>query len=172
MLKSRADKAPRGTNPRHPKWNAPPEGLDKINVDTMVSKTSIHGDVGVVCRSRDDMFLGASTMIVPGISDPATLEAMGCREALAPATDLNLQCFVIASDCLQVINNLKDTYEGSYSMITSEIKARSREFIDVRFKHENRASNGEAHRVARSFISNTAGRQVWLLQPLYVPVSL
>jgi hypothetical protein len=50
-------------------------------------------------------------------------------------------------------------------MITSEIKARSREFIDVRFKHENSASNGEAHRVARSFISNSAGRQVWLLQP-------
>jgi hypothetical protein len=31
------------------------------------------------------------------------------------------------------------------------------------FKHENRASNSEAHRVARSFVSVSTGRQVWLL---------
>jgi hypothetical protein len=32
-------------------------------------------------------------MIFPDISDPATLEAMACREALALAADLNLQRF-------------------------------------------------------------------------------
>jgi hypothetical protein len=136
MLKSSADKVPRGTTPWHPKWIAPPEGLDKLNVDAAVYNTNNHGAVGVVCTSRDGLFLGASTMIVVGITVPVTLEAMACREALALPTDLNLQHFAIASDCLQVINNLKDTYEGSYSMITSEIKARSKDIIDVRFKHE------------------------------------
>jgi hypothetical protein len=135
MLKSSADKVPRGTTPWHPKWIAPPEGL---NIDTAVYNTNNHGAVGVVCRGRgrDDLFLGASMMIVVGITDPVTLEAMACKEALALPSDLNLQRFAIASDCLQVINNLKDTYEGSYSMITSEIQARSKDINDVRFKHE------------------------------------
>jgi hypothetical protein len=44
-------------------------------------------------------------------------------------------------------------------MITSEIKGRSKDFVIVTFKHGNKASNGEAHRVAHSFISSTAGTQ-------------
>jgi ribonuclease HI len=136
MLKGSADKVPRGTTPWHPKRTAPPEGLDKLNIDTAVYNANNYGAVGVVCRSRDDSFLGTSVMIVASITDPVTLEAMACREALALPADLNLQRFAIASDCLQVINNLKDTYEGSYSMIISEIKARSKDIIDVRFKHE------------------------------------
>jgi hypothetical protein len=76
MLNNHADKALRGTTPRHPKWIAPPKGLDKINVDAAVSKTSAHGALGVVCRSRDGSFLGALAMIVAGIVGPTTLEPM------------------------------------------------------------------------------------------------
>jgi hypothetical protein len=41
----------------------------------------------------------------------------------------------------------------------------SKLFELVKFKHENRASNGEAHRLARSAASSNSGRQVWLVAP-------
>jgi hypothetical protein len=64
-----------------------------------------------------------------------------------------------------VVNNLQENYVGSYNMITDEIKGWMKDFTGVGFKHENRASNSEAHRVVCSFISVSTGRQVWLLQP-------
>jgi hypothetical protein len=72
---------------------------------------------------------------------------------------------VVALDCLQVINNIHGEFGGSYSMVTREIKAKASCFSDVRFRHENGASNSEAHRVVHSFVSSTSGRHVWLLQP-------
>jgi hypothetical protein len=81
------------------------------------------------------------------------------------ATDLQLRHLVIASNCLQVIKNLKEEFVGSYSVIIDEIKAWTKDFTSVVFRHENRVSNSEAHCVARSFISASSGRQVWLLDP-------
>lgn len=85
---------------------------------------------------------------------PWVLEALACREALALVEDIHIQKMIVASDCLQMINNLHGEYGGSYSMVTQEIKAKSSGFS------ENRASNSGAHRVARSFVSSSSGRQV------------
>ena len=103
------------------------------------------------------------------------LEAMVCREALALAQDLNLSHVCVASDCLEVVNNLQQNYMGIYGMITKEIKETAALFATVSFKHEGRGSNGEAHRLARSSVSLATGRQLWLLQPpdgLCIPVNI
>jgi ribonuclease HI len=129
----------------------------KINLDAAVSKTEKKGAMGVVCRDSDGVFVGASAVVVDGISNPRTLEAMACQEVMALAADPHLQKFVVASDCSTVVNNFQEDYIGSYSMITDEIKGWMKDFTSVVFKHENRASNSEAHRVARSSVSvNTA----------------
>jgi hypothetical protein len=62
-------------------------------------------------------------MAIKGISDPATLEVMACSESMTLIVDLHLQCVVVASDYLRVVDNLQGEYGGSYSMITNEIKA-------------------------------------------------
>ncbi|KAK1602924.1 hypothetical protein QYE76_018047 [Lolium multiflorum] len=155
-----ATKGTPGVRSSHPRWIAPPKGFAKFNVDAAVAKNITGGALAVVCRSAGGVFLGASALVVAGISDPATLEALACREALALAEDLNIQKMVVASDCLQVINNIHGDFRGSYSMVTREINAKSSSFSDVRFRHENRASNSEAHRVARSFVSSITGRQL------------
>jgi hypothetical protein len=149
----------------HPKWIAPLRGCAKINVDAAIAKEGHGGAVAAVCRSEEVNFLGASALRIEGIGDPSALEAVACREALALAEDLYLQKVTVATDCMQVINNLERPYAGSYSMIIDEIKARSRSFVSVSFKHENRASNREPHSLARSSVSNSVGRQVWLLEP-------
>jgi ribonuclease HI len=150
---------------RHPKWIPPVEGCAKINVDAALAKTRPGGAVGAVCRSADGIYLGASSLTVEGITNPSVLEAMACREALALAQDLNLRRITVASDCLAVVQNLSRPFAGDYSAVLHEIKETSTLFERVLFRHENRASNTEAHRLARSVTTGNVGRQVWLLEP-------
>jgi hypothetical protein len=41
--------------------------------------------VGVIYRSDAGEFLGPSTLTIEGIIDPATMEALACKEAMALA---------------------------------------------------------------------------------------
>jgi hypothetical protein len=105
----------------------------------------------------------------------ATLEVMACREGIALAEELQLHRIAVVSesDCLQVINSMKCSDEGSYCVVILKIKAKMPSFAGVIiFKHEHRASNSEAHLVARLFC---VGRQVWLLQPpagFFIPLNI
>jgi hypothetical protein len=83
-------------------------------VDAAVSKTEKRGSLSVVYRGPDEAFIGASA--VNDISDPTTLETMPCMEAMVFA---ELQHIVVASDCMEVVNNLKEEYLDSYNMITA-----------------------------------------------------
>jgi ribonuclease HI len=89
------------------RWNAPQQGLCKINVDAALSKTKIGGAVGVVCRDEQGVLLGASARVIEGINDPATLEAWACAEGLALAEDLNIKKLMLATDCLGVSQEIK-----------------------------------------------------------------
>jgi hypothetical protein len=63
--------------------------------------------VDAICRDGQDVFMGASVLAVPRISDPASLEEIACREALALAKDLYVQRAHISSNFLEVINSIK-----------------------------------------------------------------
>jgi hypothetical protein len=70
------------------------------------------------------LYLGASALIFPGITDPTILEALACREALALATDLGLSRFYVATDCKQVVDDIKEGSLGKYGSMIQEIMAR------------------------------------------------
>ena len=70
-----------------------------------MAKAGAGATVAAVCHSETGTFLGASSLEVEGITDPAVLEAIACREALALAQDLQLQRIAVASDCLLVVND-------------------------------------------------------------------
>jgi hypothetical protein len=72
-----------------------------------VSRTENRGVVAAICCSPNGEYLGSSVLACPDISDPATLKAVACREALSMAPDLCITKSVIAIDCLEVINSLK-----------------------------------------------------------------
>lgn len=86
--------------------------------------------------------MGASNMTFSGHSDPAMLEAMACREALVLAEDLGKHMVHVALDFLEIINNLKRDFIGSYSFVPMKIKRRAGQFESASFKHENMSSNG------------------------------
>ncbi|KAE8788182.1 hypothetical protein D1007_37785 [Hordeum vulgare] len=133
-----------------PRWIPPTAGEMKMNVDGAVAKSSNTGAVGVVCRSALGEFVGASVMVFHGVTDPAVLEAHAWREAIALAEDMVLTRVRIASDCLRVINDLKSqVHRGEYRMILNDIQERKTSFLSCEFVHEYRASNNEAHNLAR-----------------------
>ena len=45
--------------------------------------------------------------MIDGLIDPATLEVIACREAVALVVDLLLHNFIISSDCKQVASDIK-----------------------------------------------------------------
>jgi hypothetical protein len=74
------------------KWVPPPVGFTKINVDAAVWRNQNFGAVAEDCQSwRWYGLWRASVVVIQGISDPATLEAMACRDALALARALSLE---------------------------------------------------------------------------------
>ena len=64
--------------------------------------------MAAVARDEAHNFLGASALVMKGITDPEMAEAMACREGMVLASDLVLQKFKLASDCLNVVRNLRN----------------------------------------------------------------
>jgi ribonuclease HI len=155
-------------------WIPPPSGMAKINVDAAISRAGDKGAAGAICRDSNGNYLGSSVLIIKGFTDPASLEAIACREALALAEDLALQRVYIASDCKNVVEVLREGTMGKYSSITREIAARSSSLQDCIFAHEGRSSNYEAHNLAKYSVSLDVGRQLWLDVPNFdsIPVNI
>jgi hypothetical protein len=78
---------------------------------------------------------------------------------------LGLSRILIASDCKTSISDITTGSWGNYGAIISEIKDWSSLFQDCTFVHEGRASNFEAHNLARFSTSLGVGSHVWLGNP-------
>ena len=104
-------------------------------------------------------------MVFGGISDPATLECMAVREALALADDLNVTDIKVASDSKVVVDDIREKNPTEYGAVIHEIIEHSSSFHFCNFCHEFRSSNIEVHKLARHALSLPVGRHVWLGQP-------
>jgi hypothetical protein len=147
------------------RWLAPTAGRSKINVDAAVSKLSARGVVGVVCRSSEGNFLGASAVVYDGVTCPRTLEALACREGLVVADDIGLGPVVVALDYLEVVNGIQGENLGILSSVLVETKAMIQQRGLTTLVHERRQYNVEAHRLARYTSTLPVGRYVWFLEP-------
>jgi ribonuclease HI len=133
-------------------WIPPPQGMIKINVDATMGKGTGSGSVAEIARSESGEFMGASAVVLNGKTDPETLEAMACREAVALPCDINARRVHVASDGLAVVSSIKAGRMGVYAQVISEIKMAMEVFDHMSFGHEKRASNKEAHCLARSVV--------------------
>ena len=88
-------------------------------------------------------------MVFTNISDPATLEALACCEALALALDLSLDKVVIACDNKSMVAEINNGTEGRYSAIIKEINARARELTSCDFIFESGTMNVDAQNLAK-----------------------
>jgi hypothetical protein len=72
-----------------------------------------------------------------------------CREGLALADDLGVGPLHLATDCLNVVQGLRDGDMGEYNSILLEIRSMASLRGGTIFGHERREFNEEAHRLAR-----------------------
>ena len=84
---------------------------------------------------------------------------MACRESIVLAEDLNIQRFVLSSDCKQVIGGIAKGSQGSYGAIITEIISRPSP-LSCTFAFESRRCNFEAHKLAKFALSLAQGRHV------------
>nr|XP_020198524.1 uncharacterized protein LOC109784346 [Aegilops tauschii subsp. strangulata] len=146
-------------------WLAPAVGVVKIQVDGGQARNGRSGAAAALCRDHHGLYLGSSAMSFSDISDPATLEALACREALNLALDLSLEHIIIACDNKTVVADINNGTEGPYSAIIKEIRARARSFRSCEFIFEGRAGNTDAHNLAKFSSSLDVGRHLWLRVP-------
>jgi hypothetical protein len=159
---TRAAAAPK---PCSPAWIPPPAGVVKVNVDAAVARNKDHGAIAAVTRTAAGEYLGSSSVIMTGISDPEILEALAVREGLDLALDLSVPRVKLASDCLSVVKAMKEQNLGRYSHILHDITASSVAFAEFGLVHESRVSNNEPHVLARFVLGSPVGRYVWLGNP-------
>ena len=106
------------------------------------------GTTVAVCRNHLGEYQGSSAFIIRGLIDMATLEAIACREALSLMEDLGLQHLAIASDCLTVINHIKEVSGGNYGGVVKEIRTWNTIFNSCTYIRESRVYNVEPHKLA------------------------
>lgn len=99
--------------------------------------------MAAVARDSNGNVLGASALTIAGATEPEMLEAVACREGLALASVLYLQRIRLASDCNNVVRSFRE------------------DFLTFEVVHENRSTNVDAHRLARSSVYASLGRHVW-----------
>jgi hypothetical protein len=112
----------------HPRRIPPPDGVVKVNVDAAVARRKDHGVIVAIARSANGEYLGASAVLLQGISDPEVLEVMAVREGTNLALDLSSPRIRVASDCLLVVKAMWEQNRGRYNHILHEITASSLEF--------------------------------------------
>ena len=146
----------------------------KVNVDAALSKNSNLVALTAVARDGRGIFLGASALVLNGITDPETAEVLACREGFVLAADLMISRVRIASDCAGAVRSLEGSEMSRYGHVIREIKAAMASFEEAVVVYEGRASNIDAHTLARSSIYESEGRHVWffILLMEFVPATM
>ena len=111
------------SKPQGPRWIPTPAGYVKINVDAATSENSSMVAVAAVARDAGGLFLGASALVLKGITEAEIAESLACREGLALARDLLIRRFRLASNCANMVKNLTGDGMGSDGQIIKEVKA-------------------------------------------------
>jgi len=148
-----------------PRWIPPPRGVSKINVDAALSKNSSRASAAAVARDEAGNFLGASVVMMLGITEPEIMEALALREGMALAKDLSLRQVRMARDCANAGRSMKGPTMGVYVQIIRELKEEVATFQLMEIVHEKRGANRDAHSLARSTLFMEVGRYVWFFDP-------
>lgn len=128
--------------------------------------------MAAVYRDEEGRFLGASALVIHGLTEPDILEAAACREGLSLADDLNLQRVHIACDSKSVVDGISKLNKGPYSSIIREVEQRRTMFDQVLIRHEKREFNDEAHRLVKAASSLPLGRHVFYEPPTCTHIPL
>jgi ribonuclease HI len=132
------------------KWEAPNEGMIKVNVDGAFGE---NGDAGFGVIIRDDrgaVILSAWGVIHDAASAEET-EFFACREGVKLAARWSPQPAIVESDCLTTVKYLQSpsTQRSLSAFILAETLQAAEGLPSIRFQHVGRDKNRVAHELAQ-----------------------
>jgi hypothetical protein len=158
-----------GANPRREPtpaipWAPPPEGYLMINVDAALFASSECMGAGVVIRDCHGVCVVARREKLANVIVPELAEAMAVRVALIFAQEEGLNNFIIATDCLSVVQRVcsRARDRSAFAPVIEDIKDMVEAFDSCSIIHISRVQNVAAHCLARSceFLPNSVWRGV------------
>jgi hypothetical protein len=132
-------------------WSPTPEDTAVVNVDAALFETSSRMGVGVVIRYHNGEFLAAHSQLLDEIMAPEFAEAHAIRCAVSLARDEGLDRFILVSDCLSFIQQIKapERDRSLIGVVIEDIKTLVPSLSSVTFRHVSCLCNNSAHVLAR-----------------------
>lgn len=146
------------------KWQAPPEGWIKVNVDgSFVTETGNAG-VGVVARNALGQVVFTAWKVLFRCADAAEAEAWPCVEGIRFASQWAFGPVIVESDCARIVHALqRDMDRSDIGFIVSEAKELTKLLVEWKVVLVKRECNAVANSLARLARRN-AHTAVWLGQ--------
>ena len=103
------------TPPSHPssRWETPPQGVFKINVDGATSDQGNNSSIGVIIRDCNDHVVAALSKYLQGRFAADQVEALAVEQGILLAQELQLSSVIVESDALTVIQAINDNITGN-----------------------------------------------------------
>lgn len=139
----------------HEKWQKPPPGTVKLNVDAALFPEL--GTFSFACLARDHRGqpIGALSRCFNGVILPELAEAMGFREALSWLKTHNWSSIILETDCLLVIQALRSNVSmlSYFGDVILECKSMLTMSNNVSCLFVKRSANNVAHAIAKASYS-------------------
>ncbi|GJN26558.1 hypothetical protein PR202_gb14497 [Eleusine coracana subsp. coracana] len=147
------------------KWEPPPEGWIKINVDGGFDKDTGKAGIGIVIRDAYGQALLCSWRALFRARDAEETEAVAATEGLRLAVEWNPEKAILESDCASVIQAFKcvANLKSGLSFIVREGIETSNSLPQLRLSLAKREQNRVAHTLAQ-LAKQTCHTAVWRLQ--------
>lgn len=106
---------PAAVKQRRRGWIPPPAVFETLKVDGTVARSANTSAYSAVCRDSSGLYMGSPVIKCSDVLEPASFEALACREAMALAKDLWLGNIVVASDWKEVIQDIQYFFGGKHA---------------------------------------------------------
>lgn len=130
-------------------------------IDGAISSLETKSAAAAILRDDEGMFLGAPVLVIDGVLDPSCVEVVACREGLCLLQDIQRGPAIIASDCAGAIRGIEGGSKGESETIIKEVQVILSGMGDVKFCHERRECNIDAHNIAKYSLVLLPGRHVY-----------
>jgi ribonuclease HI len=148
------------------RWQPPPSGWRKCNVDAAFDASAGQGATAAVLRSDDGSFAGGRARWYPHGLDALMMEAIACRDGIHLAREKGVDRLQVETDCQELVKlwALGNNQRSYVAPIIRDIVELSSGFLDFTLMHAPRTCNRVAHELAKQ-VSEEIRLGEWHITP-------
>jgi ribonuclease HI len=149
------------------KWECPPEGFAKMNVDVVFLEESGLSSVGIIVRDCRGLVLLAAHKTLHRCNSVVQAEALACLEGLKTAMEWIHMPLILETDNAKVAKALKERtpIRSSWAATTDEARNAMQCFQSVHVHNIKREANRVAHLLANMAMSSRSCMEWRLCAP-------